>query len=186
LIHRVGLVSYTPVGAPFPARATRRPPRDPGFACVCAGCLDPVALRGWLGWVHYRLVGLRGRPSPTRAQARFRRDRPAGCHATGCGPDPPHPALLLDDHGQTTPGSAPHAQVHDQQERDINRRVSARSKHISCRGAGQVPILLITPQIPGVARGEDGTTASRVARNCGGLVGDGRAPASRTAARATT
>jgi hypothetical protein len=129
------------------------------------------------------VAGLGALPSPGVAWAAvpdagtgpFRRDRPAGCHATGCGPDPPPPAPPLDDHGQTTPGTGTHAPVHDQQERDT-----------SCRGAGQVPIPLITPQVPWVAGGEDGTTAGRVARNRGGLVGNGRAPASGTAARATT
>jgi hypothetical protein len=31
-IHRVGLVEHLPVGAPFPARVARYPPRGPGFA----------------------------------------------------------------------------------------------------------------------------------------------------------
>jgi hypothetical protein len=55
-------------------------------------------------------------------------------------------------------------------------------QNTSCRGAAQVPIPLITPQIPDVARGDDGTTArcvapkprrSRRERACP-RVGDGR------------
>jgi hypothetical protein len=60
---------------PFPARATRRPPHGPGFACGSAGSPRPFTFWGWLGWVHDRPLGLRGRPYPTRGHARSRRVR---------------------------------------------------------------------------------------------------------------
>jgi hypothetical protein len=137
------LVGPLPVGAPFPARAARCPPRDPGLACVPAGSPRPVALRAWLGWVHYRTVGVRGRPSPTRGHARSRRDRRrCGCHATGCGPDPPH--ITLPQMIESRPPGLRRGQVRDQQERGTSRR-----------GAAQVPIPLITPQVPGAASGRE-------------------------------
>jgi hypothetical protein len=63
-------------GAPFPARGSPGPhPHQPSVA----GVLSPVDLNlrlaGWLNWVHYRIMWLPGRPSPTRGHARPGRDR---------------------------------------------------------------------------------------------------------------
>jgi hypothetical protein len=165
------LVGPLPVGAPFPARATRRPPRDPGLACVPAGSPRPVALRSWPGWVHYRTLGVPGRPSPTGGHARSRRDRHCRVPRNRLWSRPstpqPHSRMIT---AKTTAGQG-RVQVHDQQERDTSRR-----------GAAQVPIPLITPQVPGLASSDDGTTAGQVApkprwsrreRACP-RVGDGR------------
>jgi hypothetical protein len=140
-----------PVGAPFPARAAGRPPRDPGLAwgslrftstpLPCGG--------GWVGCTTepWGCVGgcprLGGTPVLDETVA-------AGCHATGCGPDPPRPSPLPDDRGERPWGRA-RGQVHDQQEWGTSRR-----------GAAQVPIPLITPQLPGAAsgRGRDHSQSS--------------------------
>jgi hypothetical protein len=159
-----GLVGYLPVGAPFPARAARRPPRDPGFACVSASCIDSFALPGWLGWVHYRIVGLRGRPSPTRAQACLRRDR--RCRVPRdwlwSRPSTPQPFSWMIT-ARPLQGQGPTRRSMISRTGTSAAGVSPRSEHTSCRGAGQVPIPRITSEIPGVARGDDGTTARCVA-----------------------
>jgi hypothetical protein len=46
----------------------------------------------WPGWVHYRPLGWRGRPSPTRGTPVLDEPVAAGCHATGGGADPRSPA----------------------------------------------------------------------------------------------
>jgi hypothetical protein len=63
------------VGAPYPTDPDCLPPR-PGLSRFHLGRSDSIASRGWPGWVHYRPLGWRGRPSPTGRHARLRRDRP--------------------------------------------------------------------------------------------------------------
>jgi hypothetical protein len=66
-----------------------------------------------------------------------------GAYATILWSRPLHTLWLLDDRGDTTTARGwARARVGDQQDRDT-----------SCRGAAQVPILLITPRIPRLAGG---------------------------------
>jgi hypothetical protein len=153
-----------------PGAAPRSGPRV-GFR----RCLGPVDLRGWLGWVHNRTLGLRGRPSPTGGDARSRRDR-RGSGAT-------QPAVVPTLHTQP-----------------FSRMFEARPP----RGwaAGRSVISRIGASAAGVqlrSRSADHGPASRGGQwartgpqpvkwhpNRGGLVVNGRAPASGTAARAAT
>jgi hypothetical protein len=165
-----------PVGAPFPARAAGRPPRDPGLARVPAGSPRPRRLVG--------VAGLGALPDPGVAWAAV---PDWGARLFGTRPPPvwvprnrlwSRPSTPQPSPGcsRRTPLGQGRGPVHDQQERGT-----------SCRGAAQVPIPLITPQLPGAAR-RRGSGPQPVAwhPNCGGLVVNGRAPQSGTAARATT
>jgi hypothetical protein len=169
-VDRVGLVGRLPVGAPFPARAARCPPRDPGLAGVPSGSPRPVALGRWLGWVHYRTLGLRGRPSPTGGTPVV--DETAASGAT-------QPAVVPTLH---TPALSRMITAKPPRDGAASRSIDQQERAPAAGGAAPVPIPLITPQIPGRPVGANGTTASRVApklrwsrpeRACP-RVGDGR------------
>jgi hypothetical protein len=180
-VHRVGLVEHLPW-------ARRSRPGPPGARRVIRASrvcppvrLDPSPCEGgWVGCttVPWGCVG--GRPRRGHRPV-FDETVLPGATRPAVVPTLHTPASLLDDHGQATPGSGP-----------TRRPMISRTGHplqgclpgqnASCRGAGRVLIPLITPQIPAVARGEDGTTArcvapkprrSRRERACP-RVGDGR------------
>jgi hypothetical protein len=113
------------------ARRSRPGPPDACPVIRASRGVPPVHLdpspsgAGWVGCTTEPWGCVGGR---TRLGARLFSTRPPrfGCHATGCGPDPPHPALLPDDRG--APSGLGRGQVRDQQERGT-----------SCRGCGSGP-----------------------------------------------
>jgi hypothetical protein len=138
------LVSCLPVCAPFPARASRRPhPRSGLRACSRRFASTPSPYGG--GWVGVTTVPwgcVDGRPRLGGTPV-YDETVAAGClrHWLWSRPSTLQPLSWMVEARPLRRGRA-RPQVHDQQERDI-----------SCRGAAQVPIPLITPQVPGVARG---------------------------------
>ena len=77
------------VGAPFPARGELPHASALAFRAISTVGAEPT-VRGWLGWHHYRVAWLLGRPSPTSRHASSDGPVAAGCDATGCGAVP-HP-----------------------------------------------------------------------------------------------
>jgi hypothetical protein len=85
-------------GRAVPDRSRPALPPPPGLAGARPGSPVRGGLGGWLGWVHYRPPGLRGRPSPTGGHARPRRARHCRVPARlSGGPDPPPrwPSLIV-------------------------------------------------------------------------------------------
>jgi hypothetical protein len=167
------LVGTRPVGAPFPARATRRPPAVWASGVVAPVHLDPFTLWGWLSWVHYRIVGLRGRPSPAWGHARSRRARRCWVPLDWLWSRPSTPSPAPGRSRRDHPRGRAHAQVHDQRDRDTN-----------CTGGPDS-----ADHTPDSRVGHGVTMGPQPVAwhpNRGGLVENGRAPKPGTAARATT
>jgi hypothetical protein len=161
--------------------ARRSRPGPPGAHPPALGRrrVDPVHLArvpfwGWLGWVHYRIMWLRGRPSPTRGHARPGRDhRNLGATRLAVVP--------------SSPTGRPGSLGRDQRNRDLSfipaARVPAPADHGPARGP--VPGWSRLDH-PGEGLGVEGRDHSRLrgTHTGGGLVENGRAPQSGTAAHA--
>jgi hypothetical protein len=161
--------------------ARRSRPGPPGAhpSAPAAGVLSPVhldrvAFWGWLGGVHYRIMGLLGRPYPTRAHARTRRDRRgSGARRLAVVPSSPLAApWILGVIGGIGTWAAPRSWC------------PVPAGHGPARGPCPWGGLAVIIRERGWVW-RVGTTAGRVAPGSDGLVANRRAPASGTAGRAT-
>jgi hypothetical protein len=109
------------VGAPFPARVAWCSSliRASGVVAPFASTPAPARVAGWGA---LPTPGLGGWPSPTRGRAAGEETVAAGCHVSGCGPDPV-PSLLQESRGHANPWAG----AGDQWNRDM-----------SCVGAADV------------------------------------------------
>jgi hypothetical protein len=123
------------------------------------------------GWNRYRIPWSPARPSPTRRGPPVRDGIAAvGCHASGCGP-------VSGPTTHTTSG-------HDQPDRDLSR---TRAVHVTFPLInGLLARLGLATISPGGLGARASTTAGCVATGRDGLVRNGRAPKTGTAAPVTT